>query len=297
MKETRTSPLLPPRNTLHDVLFMTAGLVLSTMGLVNFLIPMQIVPGGLTGIGTILFHKFGIPIGMFVMGGNVILIAVQAKLIGARSSGKTIVAIVVQNIVLDLLTSVYCVAPWANEPMLAALYGGILGGLGVACMFQAGATTGGSEIIAQLLLKLRGVPVGTTLWVADAVVTLAAGMAFGPALALYALIKVYVSGVVIDGFLEGFAVKRLVLIVSSQAEAIGWGIIEELNRGATILNARGMYTGKPTEVLLTAIQRHQVPFLEKVVYSIDPNAFIIVSDARRILGKGFEELGEVVRDA
>jgi uncharacterized membrane-anchored protein YitT (DUF2179 family) len=264
--------------------------------MVKFLIPFKIVPGGLTGIGTVLYYTAGVPIGLFVIAGNIGLIAMQARVMGLGSSSRTVVAILVQNIVLDLAMRWYHVPAGESglDPMLGCLYGGVFGGLGAACIFRSGATLGGTDILAQLLLRLRGIPIGTTLYLSDALVTVVAGSAFGLPVALYTLIKVYVSGRVIDSFLEGFAVKRLVLIVSGQAEAIGWGIIEELHRGATLLNARGMYTGKATEVLLTAIRREQMPFLERLVYEIDPAAFIIVSDARRILGKGFEDLEAVV---
>lgn len=289
-----TSRRSTTRQLLSELVYMLLGIALATVSMVYFLIPNKIVPGGLTGIGTILFHRYGVPIGVFVLLGNTLLIVIQGRLIGAKASGRTIAAIILQNLVLDLFTSVYSPKALVSDPMLACLYGGILGGLGLACLFRSGATTGGSEIIAQILLKLRGVPVGTTLWSADALVTLVAASAFGPELALFAMVKSYVNGTVVDGFLEGFAVKRLVLIVSQHAEAIGWGVIEELHRGATIINARGMYSGKGTEMLVTAITRHQIPFLERVVYDIDPNAFIIVTDARRIIGKGFEELETIV---
>ena len=278
-------------------LLIAFGMCLSSFATAFFLVPNRIVPGGISGIGTVLYHYAGVPIGLFVMGFNVILIAVQAKLMGFKSSGKTIIAIIGSSVLLDLMTSVWKVKPLATDPMLACIYGGILTGVASACIFKAGATLGGTDILAQILLRFRHIPMGTTFLWSDMFVIVLAGLVYGPNLALFALIKVYVTSTTIDNFMEGFSVNREVLVISNQARVIAWGIIEELHRGVTLLKGTGAYSGDATEVVLTAVRRRELGILEEIIYKIDPQAFVIVSDARRVLGRGFENLENVIDKA
>ncbi|MBF0410881.1 MAG: YitT family protein [Candidatus Riflebacteria bacterium] len=278
------------KNTINSVLFVLAGIALATFSQAFFLIPNKIVPGGITGVGTILFHKYGIPVGTFTILCNVLLIIVQARLIGLAASGKTILAIILSGFCLDFFVSYLKVERLASDPMLASIYGGVLTGMGVACIYKGGATLGGTDIIAQLFSKYYHVPVGTTFMWSDVGVLLLAGAVYGPDLALYAMIKSYIVSNTVDNFLEGSAVYRQVTIISRKSEEIMWGIMEDLHRGVTVLNGRGGYSGKESEILLVAVRRREVPVLEEIVYTIDPQAFLIVADAKRILGKGFDNL-------
>lgn len=276
------------------VTWLVAGMALATFSQACFLIPNRIVPSGLVGLGTVLFHATGFPIGVFTILCNIVLIFLQARLIGLGSSGKTVLTILVQGAFLDLCTSVYKVPRLAEDPMLAAIYGGVLTGVGIAFIFKAGSTLGGTDILAQILQKYRHVPVGTTFLWSDVFVLLVAAAVYGPNLALYAMIKAFIVSQTVDNFMEGSSVYRQVLIISRESETIAWGIIEEMHRGVTYLNGRGAYSNKGIDVLLVAVRRREVPSLEEVVYKIDPRAFVIVTDARRVLGKGFEDLEEVI---
>jgi uncharacterized membrane-anchored protein YitT (DUF2179 family) len=285
----------PHQITLKSVFYILAGVIVSTISQAFFLVPNKIVPSGLVGLGTVLYHQFSIPIGVFTIAGNVFLIAAQIRYIGLGSSGKTIGAIIVQGFFLDFLTSVLQVKPWASDPMLASIYGGLLTGLGISLIFKGGGTLGGTDILAQLLQKFHHVPAGTTFLWSDIAVLGVAAMAYGPNLALYALIKSYIVSNTVDRFMEGSGENRQILIMSRQAEAISWGVMEELHRGVTIPPGRGGYTGRPVEVVLAAVRRSQLPQLEEIVYQLDPQAFIIVTDARRIVGKGFDNLEKLMQ--
>ncbi|MBF0499941.1 MAG: YitT family protein [Candidatus Riflebacteria bacterium] len=276
--------------SMESVLYIIAGILLSTFSQACFLIPNKIVPSGLVGLGTILYHYAHVPIGLFIIANNTLLILLQGKLIGFGSSWKTIIAILIQGTFLDLCTSVFKVPRLAEDPILASVYGGVLTGMGIACIFKGGATLGGTDILAQLLLKFKRIPIGTTFFWSDVVVLAVAGMVYGPNLALYALIKSFILGQTVDNFMEGSSIHRQIMIISNQSEVITWSIIEELHRGVTVLNGRGAYSNKSIEILLTAVRRREVPLLEELVYRLDPMAFLIVTDARRILGKGFDDL-------
>lgn len=280
--------------TLKSVLYLSAGIIIATVSQILFLIPNKIVPSGLVGLGTILYHKTGFPIGIFTMAGNFFLILLQWRLLGLKQVGKTVIPIILQGFLLDGCISVIKISTFQLDPLLASVYGGILTGLGVAMIFKGGGTLGGSDILAQLLLKFRQIPAGTTFFWSDFAVLGAAGLVYGPQLALYALIKSFIVGQTVDQLLEGSSIFRQALIISHQAETISWGIMEELHRGVTILNGRGAYTNKPAEVLLTAVRRREVPLLEEIVYRIDPNAFLIITDARRVIGRGFTPFEDLV---
>ena len=283
-----------------NVFVIIFGGLLLAIGLSGFTVPNRIASGGLGGLGTIFFHKFGLPVGMTILVGNIFLISMQAKIVGLKAAWKTILSVVSTSIFTDML--MYGVAGWkleplTHDPILACLYGGIFSGLGTGITFRVGGTSGGVDIIGQVLTHLRHIPVGDTILVANSLVSIAAGFAFGPELALYGLLMVFFSGRVIDTVLEVIADNRSVLIISKNPDEISWGIIEELHRGVTCLDGRGMYTGKPTNILLTAVRRGEMPILRRVVHEFDPKAFIIVGDARQVVGKGFVNLDtEVSRE-
>jgi len=280
--------------TVRSIVFIIAGVLVSTFSQVCFLIPNKIVPSGLTGVGTVFFVYWRFPIGVFLLLCNSVLIALQARLFGFKSSGKTIFAIIVQSLCLDLCTSVWQVPTLATDPMLAAIYGGLLTGLGIALIFKGGGTLGGTDILAQILLKYGHIPAGTTFLWSDVVVLLVAAGAFGPDRALYAMIKSYGMSRTVDYCMEGSGVQRQVFIVSKHSDEIAWGVMEELHRGCTLLAGRGAYTNRPIEVLMTAVRRREVPMLEELVYRLDPHAFIVVNEARRVIGKGFDGLEDEV---
>jgi uncharacterized membrane-anchored protein YitT (DUF2179 family) len=278
-----------------DVLLILFSSFLLSVGLVCFTAPNKIASGGLTGLATVLYFAIGTPIGTVVLIGNLILLGIQAKLVGTGSVWKTILSVVVSSVLTDLMMGPLNIAPLAKDPLLACLYGGILGGIGVGITFRAGGTTGGIDIVALILHHRWHIPIGDTILAANFLITLIAGAVFGPDLALYGLITVFFSGRVIDTVLEGMSVYRSVLIISKQSDEIAWAIIEELHRGVTRLDGLGMYTSRPTHILLVAVRRQEMPTLRSLIHEFDPNAFVIVGETRQILGKGFIDLGEQVR--
>ncbi|HOY66548.1 MAG TPA: YitT family protein [Candidatus Ozemobacteraceae bacterium] len=278
-----------------DVLLILFSSFLLSVGLVCFTAPNKIASGGLTGLATVLYFAIGTPIGTVVLIGNLILLGIQAKLVGTGSVWKTILSVVVSSVLTDLMMGPLAIAPLAKDPLLACLYGGILGGIGVGLTFRAGGTTGGIDIVALILHHRWHIPIGDTILAANFLITLIAGAVFGPDLALYGLITVFFSGRVIDTVLEGMSVYRSVLIISKQSDEISWAIIEELHRGVTRLDGLGMYTSRPTHILLVAVRRQEMPTLRCLIHEFDPNAFVIVGETRQILGKGFIDLGEQVR--
>jgi uncharacterized membrane-anchored protein YitT (DUF2179 family) len=281
--------------TAWEILVVLLGSFTCAFGLVAFTIPHKIASGGLTGVATILYYVLGTSPGFVILLGNAVLIVLQSRLVGMQSAWKTILSVAGTSVFIEVLMRTGDVGSMTTNPIIACLYGGILGGIGVGMTFRVGGTTGGADIISQILNHRFHIPVGDTILVINCLVTVGAGFAFGPELALYGLLLVFFSGRVIDAVLEGIPLNRSVLIISNQGDVIAWAIIEELRRGVTCLDGRGAYSGKPTSVLLVALRRRDLPILRKLVWDIDPNAFMIVGDARQVIGKGFINLGEEVR--
>lgn len=278
-----------------DVFYVVLGSILLAFSLVAFIVPNKIATGGLTGVATILFYLNGLPVGLTIFGGNLILISLQAYLIGSRSAWKTLLSIVITSACVEVFMNYFKLPPLTKDPILACLYGGIISGVGVGITFKAGGTTGGVDIVSQILHFRYHVPVGDVILISNIFVTALAGYAFGPELALYGLITVFFSSKVIDAVLEGMSVFRSVMIITKNSDEIGWAIIEDLHRGVTRLDGTGVYTGLPTTVLLTAVRRKEMPILRQIIHEYDPTAFVIVGDARQIIGKGFVNLEDEVR--
>ncbi len=278
-----------------DIFYLISGALLLAFSMTAFTVPNRIAPGGISGIATILFFVVKMPVGFTILICNIVLIAMQAKIIGRGSAWKTLFSIIVNSAAIEVMMNVIPVAPMTTNPILAGLYGGILSGIGVGITFKAGGTSGGMDIVSQILHYKYRIPIGDVTLVSNIIVTGLAGFTFGAELALYGLITVFFTSKVIDAVLEGMSVFRTVTIISKQSDVIGWAIIEELHRGVTSLEGIGMYSGKPVGVLLTAIRRGELPILRRIVYDNDPKAFVIVGDARQVIGHGFTKLEDEVR--
>lgn len=279
----------------RDYAWMTAGLVLTAWALNAFLIPNRLAAGGVSGLATVIHYAvldagIALPIGMMmlVMNGGLLLFAFRVR--GWRYAAKTIYGIVVLSVCVDLLAPV---TPHLakGDYLLAALYGGALTGLGMGMVFKAGGNTGGTDIVAQLLSRKVSLGQGQLLLAVDAFVILLAALEFGPELALYGAVAVFVMGSAIDLVLEGLSVEKAAFIVSEHSDRIGEAILHELGRGATAIAARGMYSGAPREMIFVVVSRKEIDALKQIVSSIDPRALLIISDVHEAIGEGFKEIG------
>ena len=177
------------------------------------------------------------------------------------------------------------------DPLLACIFGGVLLGLGLGLVFQQGATTGGTDLISRLLkLKLAWLPMGKLLMGIDLAVILLVAAAFQTLYtALYGVVALYISTIVMDGVLYGMDTAKVAYIISDKQEQIALSIVRNLDRGATILHGQGVYTGTEKDVLMCAFKRREIAAVKAAVKEIDPAAFLIVCDAHEVLGEGFRE--------
>lgn len=289
-----------PQNVLksrrvRDYMIMTLGILITAWGLNAFLIPNKLAAGGVSGLSTVLFYTFKdqgftIPVGVMMLAMNAVLLVVAVSFRGWRYGTRTIYGMVALSVAIDVLAPI---TPHlaANDQLLAVLYGGAITGIGMGLVFKARGNTGGTDIVAQLLADRTNFGVGQMMLAADAVVTLAAAIKFGPDLALYGAVAVVVMGRVIDLVQEGLSVEKAAYIISEQSDEIGKAILQQLGRGATGLKGRGLYSGEEREVIMTVVSRRELDALKALVHAVDPGAFVVVSDIYEALGEGFKEMG------
>jgi uncharacterized membrane-anchored protein YitT (DUF2179 family) len=277
--------------TLRDYALVIAGALLEAVGLRLFLVPANLASGGISGISQLINHYTGWPIGVMVLIGNLPLFLLGWRYLGGRRFVvRTIVAVAVYSLVTDLLL----LLPFfpkngiTDDLVLNSLYGAVVIGVGYGLVYRAQGTSGGSDILARILNRRRGIPMTQSYLMTDTLVILAAGFVFGWPKALYAIIVLYVSGLVADSTLEGAGTVRTALIVSGQAEAVSERILTEMERGVTILEGAGAYTSETRPVLYCVITRSEVQQLKTIVQEVDSKAFLVIGQAHEALGEGFQ---------
>ena len=273
---------------LVDLLFYIAGGIIYSVAVLLFLTENEISPGGLTGIATILNYLFSLPIGTVVFILNIPLLAAGFIKFGGIFIAKTAVATAVMSLTLDI--SGLFIPKMKIDPILAALFGGLLMGLGISLFMLRDATTGGTDIIAKLInRKFPHLTVGRLMLAADAaVVGLSALVYKNIESALYAVIAIYASSRVMDLILYGADRGKIIYVITDNAKELSDSIMSLINRGVTLLDVTGAYTGTKRQMLMCTVRRHEVAAVCRLATNCDKNAFIIVGEAGEVLGEGFK---------
>ncbi len=274
-------------STLWWLLRICIGSALFALGFDLFLAPNNFNAGGLSGLAQIIVNVLGFgSVGIVSALINIPLFIVSGVRIGKKFFFGSLVGMLSSSGALELFELLP--VPTA-EPLLAALYGGVICGVGLGIVFMSGASTGGSDIIVRLLQrKWRHMPIGTISILFDVVVVLLTGLVtMDMSKALYTGIVVFLTGKIIDLVVYSFDYSKVVLIISSEHEAIAQDIFDKLDRGVTYLHGEGGYKRDDKLVILAALKKHQVPDLKELVSMRDPNAFVIVQEAHQVLGDGF----------
>lgn len=257
------------------------------LGFSLFLAPNDLNSGGISGLAMVMVELLHVgSVGIFSFWINLPLFLLGGLKIGRRFFFGSFLGMMLSSVLIDVFANLPFATP---EPLIGAIYGGAICGLGLGIVFISGTSTGGSDILVRLLkLRYRNVPIGQISMSFDAAVVLLTGLVFGDiSKALYSGVAVYLCGKVVDGVIYRFDYSKVALIISSEYEAIAHAIGTKLDRGATFLHAEGSYSQKPTKVVLAAVKRQQLAELKELVVEIDPNAFIILQEAHQVLGDGF----------
>jgi uncharacterized membrane-anchored protein YitT (DUF2179 family) len=284
---------------------IVVGTFIMAAGFVLFINPYKIVPGGVYGIaivihylteGAFTFWPLGIPIGLLGLAMDIPLTLTGMKILGPRFGVKTIVGFILTASFMDLLT-------WfigRNDPLelgdqilLASIFGGVMIGFGLGLIFRSRATSGGTDIVAMIINKYTGLPLGQLLIIVDSVIVLIGLAAFGDwKIPLYSWIVIFITGKVIDITLRGISYEKTMFIISDKHEEIRQKIIVDLDRGGTMFVGKGMYSEQEKNMIYTNVSRREYQILKDYIRQIDPDAFVTVIDANEILGHGFKPLKE-----
>ncbi|MEO0085369.1 MAG: YitT family protein [candidate division WOR-3 bacterium] len=270
------------------VVWLTSGSAVAALAYNLFLIPHQIVPGGAGGVAMILHHFFQTPVGLIVILLNVPVFFLGIQTLGKTYGLKSLVGMALTALFIDLGSYWLHLRPATDNPVLACIFGGIMLGAGLGLVFRGGGSTGGSDIIGMAVNRQTNLSTGTAILVVDCAVITAAGLAFGSfELALYGYLNLYLQTRAIDLVLEGLSYTRALLVVTSSARDVAGAITERLNRGATIFPATGAYSEQAREMVFSVMSRREVAIARDLVRSIDPKAFVVISDVYEVLGEGF----------
>jgi uncharacterized membrane-anchored protein YitT (DUF2179 family) len=280
----------------HSLIIIGAFVVAT--GFVLFITPYKIVPGGVYGISIVLHYLFGTPVGMVALCFDIPLTIIGIKILGPRFGYKTVMGFSLTAVFTDTITWFWGEKPLvAGDALLSCVFGGVLLGVGIGLMFKAKATSGGSDIIAMIFGKYTGIPLGRLMIYVDSVIVLFGLIVFRDwKVPLYSWIVIFITGKVIDVILEGVSSDKSIFIISDKHEEIRDKIINNLNRGGTYIDGKGMYNFADRRIIFTVVNRRELISLEEYIHKIDPKAFLTIIDATEILGEGFKSLKEKVSD-
>lgn len=271
-----------------DLLYDVVGGILQAVALHCFIDSIDIAPGGATGMAILVNRFTNLPIGTLTFLINIPLLAASWIWLGKARTLKTLKTVFILTVILDFVVTPY-VPIYVGDKMVSCLFGGVLMGASLAVVFMRGSTTGGGDIAAKLLQKFRPhMQTGTAVMLTDMVIIVASMVVFqNIESGLYGLINMVVSTYVIDVILYGLNKSTMMTVMSPKAPEIADQLMDHLGRGCTLLKSRGAYSKAEGETLISVVDRKQFYRAKKIVYGIDPNAFVIVSEAKEVYGEGF----------
>ncbi|MGK5510443.1 YitT family protein [Brevibacillus formosus] len=277
---------LPIGKLLKRVFGILIGASLFSVALEIFLVPNKIIDGGIVGISIITSHLSGIPLGVFLFVLNLPFLIIGYKQIGKTFALSTLFGVTIMSIGTTLL---HPVKGLTDDPLLAAVFGGILLGIGVGLVLRYGGSLDGTEIVAVLLNKKSPFSVGEIVMFMNLFILSSAGFVFGWDRAMYSLIAYYIAFKMIDLTIEGFQESKAVWIISDNHKDLGDAIVARLGRGVTYLNGEGGYTGDDKKVIFCIITRLEEAKLKLIVEEVDPNAFLAVGNIHDVRGGQFKK--------
>lgn len=271
-----------------DVIFTVIGTALVGFALAMFTIPNDIAPGGVSGLATALAHITPVQVSVWTLVLNVpLLIGAWSKL-GRRACIYTIISTLMLSGFIELGS--YILPEYKNDVLMASIYGGLVSGAGIGILFARGISTGGTDLLALMMKKyLPNVPTGTLLMFVDMAVVVFAVFVFGNIdVALYSAITIFVSSRVIDALTQGVDYAKVVYIVTTRGDEVAKAIMEQFDRGTTVLPATGGYTGEGKQLVITVTRRNVLTQTLRVIKSVDPASFAYVTDSTEVHGEGFK---------
>ena len=280
------------RESIKEFALITIGIFLVAISVVYFFEPNNIAAGGITGLAIVINHYIPfISIGPLVLMMDAILFIVALIVLGAKFGAKTIYSSFLLSTSMWIMQT-FIPINITNDLILATIFGTLISAVGMAIVFNANASTGGTDIIAKILNKFFHIEIGKSLLIVDFLVTLLGAVTFGINIGLYGLLAVIINGVVIDNIIAGFKTKSEITIISEKNKEISKFILDDLERGCTFIKGIGGFTGKDTSILYTVLDRNEFIKLKNKIKEIDKNAFITDGEVHEVMGEGFIGIAE-----
>jgi len=277
------------KRNLANLALIVIGSSIMAIGYSLFLIPHHFVPGGVSGLAIMVNYFTRLPVGTLIMVLNIPVFVFGIKIMGRKYGLRSLLGMVISSLLIDFFYEVLKLKSATDNAVLAAIYGGFMLGIGLGLVFRGRASTGGSDIIGQILNKYTGVSIGIGIMLVDFFIISASGLAYKNLEApLYGYIVLVISTKVIDMILEGWNYTKLVIITSTRTAEIQDFILTTLDRSGTALKSRSLYLSREGETIITVIHRKQLSELREFIKSLDPDAFVIINDTYAVLGKGFK---------
>lgn len=272
---------------LKEYLFITIGIALTAIALEYFFFPNDIASGGVSGIGLVVNSVTGISTSIVVFVLNILLFILAFFVLGKSFGGKSIYATIMLSVFMYIIEKFFTPGILTDNMFLASFFGSGLLAMGSAIVFNEGASTGGTSIIAAIINKYTSLGIGTGLLITDSIVCLMAIGAFGVDKGLFGFFSVIMIGILVDKFIDGFNTCKQVFIITNKEKLVLDYITKEINRGCTVLNAQGGFTGSDLKIIYTVLDTKQFIVLKKFIKEKNPEAFITVNESAEVLGEGF----------
>lgn len=283
-KKKREIAFHTKREMLKEYIYVLIGAAIVAITFNVFLLPNRVASGGVSGISTILDAVVGWEPAYVQWAFNIPLFIAGVVFLGKQFGAKTLVGTIFLPFVVFLTKDFEA---WTNDPLLASLFGGIGVGLGLGVVFRGRASTGGTDLAAQIINKYTGLSLGTCVAIIDGLIVLTAAIVFDIERGLYALLALFVTSKTINLVQVGFGRTKMTMIITEKQAEVREGILNKIDRGVTKLTAYGGYTDNERPILMCVVDQTEFTKLKQLVKSIDPTAFIIVTDASEVLGEGF----------
>ncbi|MCF2638856.1 YitT family protein [Fusobacterium varium] len=270
-----------------DYFFMTLGCFIYAFAVNYFYVSNHLAEGGVTGIALIIYYLFKTPVGITYFVVNIPLLILGWKMLGKDFIIKTLYGTIMMSVALGLTEGMNGAT---SDTILASLYGGFIGGIGLGLIFLCGGSTGGTDIVARIMSKYRGIPVGKAMLILDVIVLSVVAFLFGKEVFMYTLIAAVVLTKTIDFVQEGMDKAKAVTIISKKSDLLKEELMKETERGVTILNGMGAYTDNNLDIIYCVVSKYQIIKVKRIVKEIDPHAFLTITDVSEVLGEGFKNI-------
>ena len=291
------------KQTILDYLYITTGSAITALAIAVFTNPAQIAPGGDSGIGTLLYHSFGIDVGLSIFVLSVPIFLIGVKLFGRMYGLKSLIGTVLLSAFTSLWSHIFGyggILDYTKDMSfwLSCLYGGVLSGVGIGLVMKGGSNTGGTDIIALIISRYTHITTGTSLMLIDAMIIAASALVFSIESALYAIVVVFITSIVLDKVVlsMGTGYAKTVLIISDHLDEIGSFIIREMDRSGTVISAKGLYTGEERPMLMAVVPNQEISRLTRRVHEVDKHAFLVIQDTHHVLGEGFTAMEKIIAE-